>query len=239
MTVTVRTDVISGLKRELGAVAADAPSVQGHTAVTFGVPEMDHALSPEGLAAGSLHEFSGATATGLVAALAGRTGGAVLWCARAFDPAPLYPPGLARFGLDMNALVLARARHRTDALWVAEEAMKSGAFTAVILEADFVLSLTHSRRLQLSLEESRTLGLVLSSPGIAAAGAASAARTRWRVTPHRTPAAPGPQACWRLELLRSREGRTRTWEVVWHDTEDRFDLLAPSRHGPARTHHAA
>ena len=97
-----RAEVISVLKRAVKTVEAGTD----RGALPTGVEAVDGALPEGGLALGSLHEFSGEAATGFVLALLGVLGREVLWCAGP-RAASLYPPGLKRFGLDPDRLVVA------------------------------------------------------------------------------------------------------------------------------------
>jgi protein ImuA len=229
--VTVRTEIIAELRKRLQA--AEAP--RGRT-VSLGVAEIDAALADGGLRMGALHEVCGAAATGFTLALMSGLEGELLWCAGGRGAGALYPPGLARFKISTGSFTLARAARRRDALWVAEEALRSGACAGVALEADFALAVTESRRLQLAAEEGGGLGLVLRPHGVATAGTASVARTRWLAEP-----CPGPAGAsnWRLELNRNRSGPQGIWQVTWHDATHRLHLVSEALDRPACAHHAA
>jgi protein ImuA len=217
--VTVRTEIIAELRKRLQA--AEAP--RGRT-VSLGVAEIDQALADGGLRMGALHEVCGAAATGFTLALMSGLEGELLWCAGGRGAGGLYPPGLARFQVSTGSFTLARAARRRDALWVVEEALRSGACAGVALEADFALAVTESRRLQLAAEEGGSLGLVLRPHGVATAGTASVARTRWLAEPH--PGATGALMRWRLELVRNRGGAAGAWEVAWHEASHRLQAVS-------------
>lgn len=234
MSHRTRAEIISALRQGTKAVAAGA----GDSALPLGLAPIDDVIPGGGLGFGNLHELSGDAATGFAAAILGRLEGPVLWCAASHHGRPLYPPGLQRFGLDPGRLVLARAARKPDALWVAEEAMKSGALRAVVLEADFTVPLAQSRRLQLGLEASRCLGLLLYQGGEAKITCTTAARTRWRVSSCPSPKhREGP--CWRLELTRNKGGPTGQWEVSWHDTAHRLTMVSQTAGRPSGTRDAA
>lgn len=225
-----RTEIISALRKDVGADVAGRGE-----ALPLGLEPVDEALAG-GLGLGNLHEVSGEAGTGFAAALLGRLGGQVLWCAARHQARPLYPPGLMRFGLDPDRLVMARTVKKQDTLWCAEEALKSGAVRAVVLEADFTVPLASSRRLQLSVEASRCLGILLYGADEAKISGATAARTRWRVSPL---AASGEHPAWRLELTRNKAGATGHWEVSWHDTAHRFALVSEAAARPDGAQDAA
>jgi protein ImuA len=135
-------------------------------ALPFGAPEIDDALPWRGLAAGALHEVSGpardAAALGFVSALlarlAARAPGAVLWCRRlgaSYESGDIYAPGLAAFGLDPSRLILLGAKQRRDVLWAMREGLSCSRLLAVVGEVeDAAVGLTASRRLQLAAEKS-------------------------------------------------------------------------------------
>lgn len=234
MPQTTRGEILSALRQDVAAAVSQGAG----RVLALDCEAVDTVLAGGGLGLGALHEVSGEAAGGFAAALLGRHNGPILWCAAGTRGRALYPPGLMRFGLDPDRLVLARAGSKRDALWVAEEAMKSGALGAVVLEADFTVPLGSSRRLQLSVEASRCLGLLLYAGDEARIAGASAARTRWRVSPRPAPSqARGP--CWCLELTRNKGGSTGRWEVCWHDTAHRFDLVSQAAGRPAGAQDAA
>jgi len=72
-----------------------------------------------------------------------------------------YPPAMIRFGIDVGRVLVVRA-DAGEALWAAEQAVRSGASTAVLAWLGAVND-TVLRRLQLSAEE-RGCGLVLFRP---------------------------------------------------------------------------
>ncbi|MDP6475970.1 MAG: damage-inducible mutagenesis protein [Alphaproteobacteria bacterium] len=135
-------------------------------ALPFGAPEIDDALPWRGLAAGALHEVSGpardAAALGFVSALlarlAARAPGAVLWCRRrgaSYESGDIYAPGLAAFGLDPSRLILLGAKQRRDVLWAMREGLSCPRLLAVVGEVETAaVGLTVSRRLQLAAEKS-------------------------------------------------------------------------------------
>ena len=141
--------------------------------------------------------------------------GSLLWCLRGDD---LHLPGLAGFGIDADRLIVVRARHREDVLWVMEEALRCGRLAAVLGEVDAV-DLTASRRLQLAAGTGGTAALLLREGGRrAAVRTVTAAVTRWGVAPAPSVAAIGlgpPR--WHLSLLRCRGGRPHDWLVEWDE----------------------
>lgn len=183
---------------------------------------------------GRAHELCGPARLTLAAMIAGRVeaaggGGPVLWIRTAHAEGRLNPDGLAAF-FDPARLVLARPTREADVLWLAEEALRSGAAPVVIAELAAPPGLTPVRRLHLAAEAGAEamragrggapLGLLLS----AGTGGAQGVETRWALTP-----VPGTErrARWRLELLRARLAPPRSWQVRW-----RGQALAAQSDGP-------
>ncbi len=193
---------IEDLRRRVSAL--ESPGQDWDKAhVPFGLAPVDLAAGG-GLARARVHEFTGWSAQALAIFMAGRSEGAVLWCARMNTDHALYPPGFAALGCDARRLVVAECSSPTDALWAAEEGLRSGAVGAVILEGERPLDLTAARRLQLSAEEGGALGLIASAGQDALFPAAA---TRWHIVPE-------PGGRFRLELTRSRNGLTGAWSVT-------------------------
>ncbi len=179
-------------------------------------------LAPDGpaLALGRAHEVSGPARHAFAALVAGAGFGPVLW---ATGPRPgaveaLDPEGLLAF-LDPARLVLARCRAGLDALWAAEEALRSGAVPTVVLEPSAPPGLTPVRRLQLAAEAGGAaaprppLCLVLTPSG----GTAAAVETRWRADPlpgwAARDAPGGGLPRWRFALERDKAGPPGVWEA--------------------------
>lgn len=180
-------------------------------------------LAPDAtLPLGRAHEVCGA-AQALFAALAAGRGarGPVLWIRGPKAEGRLNPDGLAAF-FAPERLVLAAPRRETDALWCAEEALRSGAAPLVVAELSAPPRLTPVRRLHLAAEAggagrggAAPLCLLLC-PGT---GGAEGVETRWRLSPAPSErvGAPGPgRPAWRLERLRARLAPPRAWRAVWH-----------------------
>jgi len=251
---------LAALRRQMAALdqTMAKPLREGERACPLGLAAVDASLPHGGLARGHLHEViaadggAGAAATGFAATLLARLGagtstgtstgtraggGMALWCLnrRVSDGTVPYGPGLAAFGLRPERLILARVRRDADALWVLDEALRHPGFAAVLAETR-TLDLALSRRLQLAAESTGVTGLVLR-PWVEDLGATAAA-TRWRVTPRPMRAPPAadafPPPCrpprWQIELLRCRGGAAAgPWIVEWHHEAHRFALAA----GPA------
>jgi protein ImuA len=207
----------------------------GHMA--FGVPGIDGALPGGGLPLGALHEVCGAgpdsehaTCAALwVGGLLARARGTVVW---ALERADVFAPALAGIGLHPDRVVYAAAGKQAEVLAVMEEALRHRGLAAVVGEISGRLSLTASRRLQLSAETSGVVAFVVRRSrrhDDPAFGEPSAAVTRWRVVALPSPPDPLPglgRACWRLELVRCRGGVPAAWNVEACDATGRLALAA-------------
>lgn len=135
-----------------------------------------------------------------------------------------YAPGLARFGLDRARLLLVRGRGDVDLLWAMEEALKSGAVSAVL---GFVArpSFVAGKRLDHVARSRRAAALIVCEPD--SATGPSAARLRWRIAPAAStpdiddPHAPGAPA-WDATLVRRRDGPPGHWLMEWDDAAHRL-----------------
>jgi protein ImuA len=233
-----RPALISALRARIARMerigAAEALAARGEDAVPLNTT-IDSALPWGGLPRASLHEILAAepgAAAGFAALLLARAGGTVLWIAAEPDA---WPPGLARFGLTPDRLVLVQAPREADALWAMEETLRCPAVGAALLVAG-ELDLTAARRLQLAAEAGGVLGLLLRPDTDGAAP--TAALTRWRID-----AAPSDSAsrhefgdpAWSLHLLRCRGGRGGAWRATWHEGQASLVTEGGSaRSAPAR-----
>jgi protein ImuA len=225
-----------------GAVVAgeaDAPVLD------FGFAPLDRMFRGGGLAAGS-HQMAAAVghepwAAVFALALAGRLAASALsrpvLLVQASEAEAEHGPwsaeGLRALGLDMDRIGLVRTRTAQAAVQATDEALKSGAVSAVLLEggrqARIDLSLT--RRFNLSAQRSGALALLVGGTS----DATSAALTRWRAAPlpsrrrnlNGARPALGPPA-FSLTLTRSRLGPLGQWEVEWDCDERIFKPAAPA-----------
>lgn len=207
---------------------------------SLGAPEIDAALGG-GLAKAALHEVlarsvgDAASATGFTLSLAMRaTGGEVLWARHglaAMESGIPYGPGLVELGLDPNRLVLIAAPDALSILRAAHDALRAGAFGAVLVElwsAVRALDLTATRRLAMAAEEAGSTALLLRS---ATEPGPNAATTRWRIAAAPSllmeAGAPG-QPVFEAELLRHRGGaQPQTWRLEWNREERAFSRPTP------------
>lgn len=157
-----------------------------------------------------------------------------------FETGLPYALGLEHFfALSAEQLLLAHAPRIEDALWIAEEATKAGAFSAVFLElkgAPARLDLTATRRLRHRAERAfMPLFLIRHSSPKEEAGQPSAALVRLCISPapstfrrigqNALPRSIGPPA-FQVELRKSRSGRTGTYWLEWNADDFTFQERA-------------
>jgi protein ImuA len=208
---------LEGLRARVRAIEGGGVDF-GREAAALGGP-LDAALPWGGLPYRALHEVGGPAATSAVAAFARRfldRGGALVWCRDARVAAELgepYGPGLARFGLDPERVILARCGDEGEVLWSFEEALRCRGVACAVAEiGPRRLDLLASRRLQLAAEAGGGAGLALR-PGSEPDPSPNAALTRWLAEPLAALDAAVPS--WRLTLWRARGGSPGAWAVRW------------------------
>ena len=142
-------------------VADDTPPISS------GCRELDRLLPTNGFPRGSLIECLGdgphACGAGMFAMIAARQAAAEGGVIVVLDSQHrFYPPAAAVLGVDLEEVVVVRARRRHDQLWALDQALRCPAVAAVwapleqLDEHDF-------RRLQLAVEEGGGLGLLVRS----------------------------------------------------------------------------
>lgn len=206
----------------------------------LGLERVDAALGG-GLTQAALHEVlakevgDAAAASGFALALAMRAAeGELLWARHelaVLEAGQVYAPGLADLGLDPNRITLVSAREPLSILRAAHDALRAGAFGAVLIElwgTVRVLDLTATRRLAMAAEEAGVTALLLRA---AAAPEPSAATTRWRIAAAPSfpleAGAPG-HPVFEAELLRHRGGvQPHYWRMEWNREERAFREPAP------------
>ena len=159
----------------------------------------------------------------------GRTRGKVLWCVTRTD---IFPPALAGVGLKPDRVVYFEAGDEKAVLTAFEDGLRHGGFGAVVGEVAR-LSMTASRRLQLSAEESGSLGLAVRrwrrEAEAADFGQPTVAVTRWRVSalPSTPMSVQGVgRARWFVELVRCRAAECAEFELEAPDETGRLALPA-------------
>ncbi|HUX90592.1 MAG TPA: translesion DNA synthesis-associated protein ImuA [Gallionellaceae bacterium] len=105
------------------------------------------------------------------------------WLAWVAPPHIPYAPALAAAGVRLHQLLVAKPESAADAWWTAEQALRSGACSAVLAWLK-----THDerrmRRLQLGAESGRAWGILFRSASAAQERSTAALRLRLQATPH-------------------------------------------------------
>lgn len=216
--------VIEELRAQVRAIEGGGIDF-GREAASLG-DGLDAGLPWRGLPYRALHEVSGLAASSAAAALAQRflaRGGALVWCRNTTlsgELGEIYGPGLARFGLDPERVILVRCGNEREVLWSFEEALRCRGVACAVAEIGSRLDLLTSRRLQLAVEAGGGAGLALRP--VEPDPSPNAALTRWRAEP--MPAADG--IFWRLILWRVRGGAPGVWTVRWDEQALSFALAA-------------
>lgn len=189
-----------GALKEWLARSGAAPRALAEEVVASGLPELDAGLLPGGFVRGQISVLSGQAGTGRmtvaahVVAAETRRGRAVAW----IDvERTLYPPALARLGVELERLLLVRPERPERAVKAAELVVDAGVFGVVVLSGlSRDLAGAEARRLHLATEKARVATLVLLEPAL---GLTSA---RWVLGFRRDPDKV------EIELLRGSHGRS-------------------------------
>ena len=159
----------------------------------------------------------------------------VLWCQlREPERLHLHAPGLTAFGLDPARLLKLTVRSEKDLLWAMEEALASGALSAVvgILWHERFYNFTASKRLRMRAQRSNTPAILLRPHR---ANGCSASDQRFviagrpsRLQAPETTLRPRPgRPEWQIALTKSRTGLVPgTYAVRWNHETLRLDLAA-------------
>ena len=170
---SVDVNAIAGVWRGLGRSRPDSEST--------GIAALDQALLggwPVGALSQIVSRESGLGFSLVVPLLARltRSGRHVALIAPPYIP---YAPALRDAGVDLHKLLWIAPKDRVDALWAAEQMLRSGLHGAVALWSP-ALEAPIERRLQLAAETGRSIGIVAHA---GAYGAHSIAAVRLAVTP--------------------------------------------------------
>ncbi|WP_084294283.1 ImuA family protein [Leisingera aquimarina] len=170
------------------------------------------------------HEVSGAGAFVFVFTLATRLGGKLLWVREAWDTVQLNPNGFSDF-IDPAAVTLCSAKDQKEVLAVAENALRSGAVTLVVMTLSQPIGLTEGRRLQLAARDGISTGVAIIPEGMGS----NAAETRWRCSPaYDASSPPQDSTLQKWELIKNKSGTLGVWNVRWHTASRRLIVVPPA-----------
>lgn len=99
------------------------------------------------------------------------------WLTWISPPHTPYAPALATAGLDLARVLMVRTRRGSDALWAAEQAMRSGTCQAVLLWSEQA-DARHLRRLQLAAEEGQCWAVIFRPHSVSDQASPAALRLR-------------------------------------------------------------
>ncbi|WP_353346097.1 hypothetical protein [Litorivita sp. NS0012-18] len=167
------------------------------------------------------HEVCGAGAYMFAFALTARLARHTLWVRENWDNAQINPIGFADF-VDPSALTTCNTTNQTETLAVAEEALRFGVVSPVIMSLHKPLGLTDGRRLQLAARDGKSTGLAIIPEGMGS----NAAETRWRCSPLFDPKDSTLQ---RWELIKNKSGTLGVWHVRWDTASRRIIMVSPAR----------
>lgn len=230
--VNSKKDIISQLQNEIFLLQGIKPPAAANV-LNFGLGPIETAFPNNIFPTGTIHEFlnaipehaaaCGGFIAGLLKALM-LHGGACLWIS---TRRTLFPPALKAFGIEPDRIIFIDLNRERDVLWAMEEALKCEGLAAVIAEVQQV-SLTQSRRLQLTVESSRVTGLILRSDESKLSTTACAAR--WQIKPISSKMEDGMPGVgfprWNVELLKVKNGNPGSWNIEW--AAGQFNPIAES-----------
>lgn len=178
------------------------------------------------LARGRVHEACGTAAVSFAVRVAAQSGGDVIWIREGWRTGQLNPLGMD--GLDPACVIVAQTRNQIDTLAVAEDALRDGAVSCVVLELTAQIGLTAGRRLQLAAKSGRSTGVCVIPDGMGS----NATQTRWRCTPVFDDRDSTLQ---RWDLIKNKSGTIGSWYVRWHAKTRSVTVVPPigQRSGPA------
>jgi len=119
---------------------------------------------PTGTLSEVLHDGVGIGEVSFLAAALARAAEAGRLIAWIQPPHLPYAPALAQAGVPLERCLVVRPAHREDALWAAEQALKSGACAAALLWMErFAEEYAWLRRLQMAAEAGRAMAVLFRS----------------------------------------------------------------------------
>lgn len=221
--------LVSGKENMRAVLQTDILRMQGfkavnNTALDIGLGPLREAFPNASFPLGAIHEFVSTKPEETAAAIGFLSGllsilmaekGVTLWIR---SSRMLFPPALQNFGVNPDRVIFIDVQKEKDALWALDEALKCSALTAVVGELPN-MSFTHSRRLQLAVEESQVTGFMLRNQPRAIG--TTACISRWQISPrpsdpiNELPGIGCPK--WRVHLQRIRNGKPGTWDILWMD----------------------
>lgn len=174
-----------------------------------------------------VHEACGPGAPGFAAVACAQSKGHLLWLRGYRQAGMLDPVGLSSI-CDPARVLVARTKDQSDMLAVAEEALRDGAVTLVVIEIDRPLDLREGRRLQLAANAGQATGLCLIPDG----AGSPACETRWHCTPVLDLKGRADSTLMQWEIIKNKSGTLGVWHVRWDAAAHRLDVVSPVAQRP-------
>jgi len=218
---TTKAAILAQLQKDILPLQGLKQAMNGMT-VDVGLGAINNAFPNGTFAIGAVHEFccarredaaaTGGFMAGILASLMS-SGGVCLWIS---SSRTVFPIALDYFGIEPDKIIFIDLQKDGDVLWAMEEALKCGGLAAVVGEMQG-MNFTASRRLQLSVEQSRVTGFILyKNQGNLNR---TACVTRWKINSLPSvieddmPGVGFPR--WNVELTKVRNGKPGSWQVEW------------------------
>jgi hypothetical protein len=138
-----------------------------HPTVSTGHARLDRELPGGGWPVGTLsevlHDGVGIGEIGFLAGALARASQEERLVAWIHAPHLPYAPALVQAGLDMRRCLVVRPANAEEALWAAEQSLKSGACGAVLFWPDARIDYASLRRLQMASEAGKTMAVLYRS----------------------------------------------------------------------------
>ncbi|WP_378212553.1 hypothetical protein U5922_010720 [Aquicoccus sp. G2-2] len=136
----------------------------------------------------------------------------------AWDTNQINPNGFSEF-IPPSELTCCNTKDQMQSLAVAEEALRSGIVSLVVMTLSKPLGLIEGRRLQLAARSGKSTGLAIIPDGMGS----NAAETRWRCTPVFGSVDSTLQ---KWELIKNKSGTLGVWHVRWEPTSRRLIVVS-------------
>lgn len=169
------------------------------------------------------HEVCGAGALVFAFTLSARLPGSFMWVHESWETRQVNPNGIADIAKPED-LTVCQTKNQMETLAVAEEALRSGTVSLVVMQLNQPLGLTEGRRLQLAARDGKSTGLAIIQDGMGS----NAAETRWRCTPvFDASNHPSDSTLQKWELIKNKSGTLGAYYVRWDTASRRLVMVSP------------
>lgn len=234
MKQSSKQDIVQELRTRI--LAMQGFSKPSNNRCSIGLGDIETAF-PEGVfPKNAIHEFtsyepeSAAATSGFLSCLLHRLTNQKGFCLWVSSRRVLFPPALKLLGVNPDSVIFVDLQNDKDVLWAVEEGLRCSALVAVVGEVR-ELTFTQSRRLQLTIEESRVTGFIHRVQPKSENTTACVAR--WKISPlpgiieSGLPGIGFPK--WLVELAKVKNGRPGSWELAWTPSGfEQFSKITPT-----------